>query len=48
MIQVIDVHKNFGRQAVLNGADLTIENGRITTIIGGSGSGKTEIGRAHV
>lgn len=41
MIQVIDVHKSFGPQEVLKGANLTIENGRITTIIGGSGSGKT-------
>ncbi len=41
MIQVIDVHKSFGRQEVLKGANLTTEDGRITTIIGGSGSGKT-------
>ena len=41
MIQVIDVHKNFGHQEVLRGTDLTIEEGGITTIIGGSGSGKT-------
>ena len=41
MIEVIDVHKNFGRQEVLQGTNLTIEDGGITTIIGGSGSGKT-------
>ena len=41
MIQVIDVYKNFDRQEVLQGANLTIEDGGITTIIGGSGSGKT-------
>ena len=41
MIEVVDVHKNFGRQEVLRGANLTIEEGGITTIIGGSGSGKT-------
>ncbi len=41
MIQVIDVHKNFGQQEVLQGTNLTIEDGGITTIIGGSGSGKT-------
>lgn len=41
MIQVIDVHKKFGHQEVLRGANLTIDDGCITTIIGGSGSGKT-------
>ena len=41
MIEVVDVHKNFGRQEVLRGANLTIEEGGVTTIIGGSGSGKT-------
>ena len=41
MIQAIDVYKNFGHQAVLKGTNLTIEEGGITTIIGGSGSGKT-------
>ena len=41
MIQVIDVYKNFGHQEVLRGTNLTIEEGGITTIIGGSGCGKT-------
>ncbi|MDE0035599.1 MAG: ATP-binding cassette domain-containing protein [Deltaproteobacteria bacterium] len=41
MIEVIDIHKNFGHQEVLKGTNLTIEDGGITTIIGGSGSGKT-------
>ena len=41
MIEVIDVHKNFGHQEVLRGANLAIEEGGITTVIGGSGSGKT-------
>ena len=41
MIEVVDVHKNFGRQEVLRGTNLTIKEGGITTIIGGSGSGKT-------
>lgn len=41
MIEVVDVHKNFGQQEVLKGANLTIEDSVITTIIGGSGSGKT-------
>ena len=41
MIRVIDLHKTFGRQHVLRGVDLQLEEGKITTIIGGSGSGKT-------
>jgi phospholipid/cholesterol/gamma-HCH transport system ATP-binding protein len=41
MIKVIDLHKSFGEQPVLRGVNLELESGKITTIIGGSGSGKT-------
>ena len=41
MIRVVDLHKSFGGQAVLKGINLEIEVGKITTIIGGSGCGKT-------
>jgi phospholipid/cholesterol/gamma-HCH transport system ATP-binding protein len=41
MIRVIDLHKSFGRQEVLKGVNLDVETGKITTIIGGSGGGKT-------
>jgi len=41
MIDVIEVYKTFNRHEVLRGTNLHIENGQITTIIGGSGSGKT-------
>ena len=41
MIQVIDLHKSFGNQQVLKGVQLKVETGKLTTIIGGSGSGKT-------
>lgn len=41
MIRVVDLHKTFGRQHVLRGVNLDLEAGKITTIIGGSGSGKT-------
>jgi phospholipid/cholesterol/gamma-HCH transport system ATP-binding protein len=41
MIRVVDLHKSFGRQRVLKGVNLDLEAGKITTIIGGSGSGKT-------
>lgn len=41
MIRVVDLHKSFSGQQVLKGIDLELETGKITTIIGGSGSGKT-------
>ena len=41
MIELIDVHKSFGSQQVLRGADLRIEKGESVVIIGGSGSGKS-------
>jgi len=41
MIKVVDLHKTFGNQEVLKGINLELETGKITTIIGGSGSGKT-------
>jgi phospholipid/cholesterol/gamma-HCH transport system ATP-binding protein len=40
-ISVVDLYKSFGDQAVLKGVNLEVEGGKITTIIGGSGSGKT-------
>ncbi|TYB30996.1 MAG: ATP-binding cassette domain-containing protein [Candidatus Mcinerneyibacterium aminivorans] len=41
MIKVENLHKSFGKNKVLNGIDLTFEKGKITTIIGQSGSGKS-------
>ena len=41
IIRVIDVHKAFGEKEVLKGVNLDIARGQITTIIGGSGSGKS-------
>src|SRR4026208_288312 len=41
MIRVIDLPTTFGKQHVLRGVNLDLEAGKITTIIGGSGSGKT-------
>lgn len=40
-IEVEDIHKRFGDNAVLRGVTFTIPRGQITTIIGGSGSGKS-------
>ena len=41
MIELVGVEKTFGKQPVLRGVDLTIPEGKLTTIIGGSGSGKS-------
>lgn len=41
ILEVVGLHKAFGAQKVLRGIDLRIETGRITVIIGGSGSGKS-------
>ena len=40
-IKIIDLHKNFGSQKVLDGINLEIEKGKITVIIGKSGGGKS-------
>ncbi|KPK45441.1 MAG: ABC transporter [Nitrospira bacterium SM23_35] len=41
VIEIIDLHKSFGTNYVLRGADLGIEKGENMVIIGGSGSGKS-------
>ncbi len=41
MIQVIDLHKSFNGQKVLDGINLTIPKGQITVVIGKSGVGKS-------
>ncbi len=41
LIQLRDVYKSFGEQHVLKGASLTIQKGEVTSIIGGSGGGKS-------
>jgi predicted ABC-type transport system involved in lysophospholipase L1 biosynthesis ATPase subunit len=41
MILICDLHKSFAAKKVLQGVDLTIASGETTTIIGGSGSGKS-------
>lgn len=43
MIEVKDVHKNYGRKKVLNGINLTIPKGKISSLIGVNGAGKTTI-----
>lgn len=41
IVQVRGLRKRFGEQEVLRGVDLDIQRGGVTTIIGGSGSGKS-------
>jgi phospholipid/cholesterol/gamma-HCH transport system ATP-binding protein len=41
MIKLIDVHKSFGLQKVLDGVNIEIEAGKTTVIIGRSGGGKS-------
>ncbi len=41
MIELINVHKSFGSQTVLNGLNLTIPVGKTTAVIGPSGEGKS-------
>lgn len=41
MIKIVNLHKSFGQNKVLQGVDLTIERGETLVIIGQSGSGKS-------
>ena len=41
MIKLVGVEKTFSKQAVLRGVNLTIPTGKLTTIIGPSGEGKS-------
>ncbi|HPC04820.1 MAG TPA: ABC transporter ATP-binding protein [Syntrophales bacterium] len=43
MIELVDIHKSFGRQHVLEGVNLTVEQGKTTVIIGRSGGGKSVV-----
>ena len=41
MIEIRDIHKSFGENAVLRGVDLRVERGSSMVVIGGSGTGKS-------
>ncbi len=43
MIEIIDVHKSFGRKLVLDGVTTNIADGKTTVFIGPSGCGKSTI-----
>jgi iron(III) transport system ATP-binding protein len=42
-LEITDLHKAFGRSAVLTGVDLTVPTGSLTAILGASGAGKTTL-----
>jgi len=41
MIKILDLKKSFGKEEVLKGLNLTIQEGEITVILGRSGAGKS-------
>ena len=41
MIDIINIHKSFGKKYVLGGVNLRVEKGESMVVIGGSGSGKS-------
>tara|TARA_R100001369_G_C3319489_1_gene168705 strand:- start:790 stop:1500 length:711 start_codon:yes stop_codon:yes gene_type:complete len=43
MIEINNLHKKFGKNEVLKGIDLTINNGGIFAVLGPNGSGKTTL-----
>lgn len=43
MLIIQDIHKSFGETLVLNGINISFENGNVYTLTGGNGSGKTTL-----
>ena len=43
LLEVKNIRKSFGKLEVLRGIDLSLERGKVITIIGSSGSGKTTL-----
>ena len=43
MLEIKNIYKSFGEQKVLQGLNMSIEQGKIYTIIGGNGTGKTTL-----
>ena len=45
MIRIIDVHKSFGQLEVLKGINMDVEQNKVHSILGASGSGKSTVVR---
>ena len=43
LVQIDNLHFSYGKQAVLNGVNLTIARGQIYAILGGNGAGKSTL-----
>jgi len=43
MLEIKNIHKNFGEQKILQGLSIEFERGKIHTLIGGNGTGKTTL-----
>lgn len=43
MLEIKNIYKSFGEQKVLQGVNLSIEQGKIYTIVGGNGTGKSTL-----
>lgn len=43
VLEVVNIHKQFGKTEVLKGIDFTMEEGCVVSVIGSSGSGKTTL-----
>ena len=41
MIELIDVHKKFGKQVVLDGVNFNVQEGETVALLGPSGTGKS-------
>ena len=45
LISIRNLHKRFGRKAVLRGVDLDVEQGEVVALLGANGAGKTTLMR---
>lgn len=43
MLEIKNIYKSFGEQKVLQGLDMSIDKGKIYTLVGGNGTGKTTL-----
>jgi ABC-type polar amino acid transport system ATPase subunit len=46
MIEVVDVHKRYGKNAVLRGVSMEVRRGEVSVLLGPSGGGKSTLLRA--